>query len=115
MGVKSFGGPSPNSIQQSFAEYEMIQRKLNRFGPFRILPFTLFVCVEKWYVVKKKVGAEFILYRKLIANRYDTYAMFIGLKLSQILLDKITNIRAPVPSNMQVSVTAIFDKSGVND
>ncbi|ODA41064.1 zonular occludens toxin domain-containing protein [Desulfosporosinus sp. BG] len=100
---------------RGFVEYEMIHRKVNRFGPFRILPFTLFVCVEKWYVVKQKVGAEFILYRKRIANRYDTYAMFTGFKLSQTLLDKITNIRAPVPLNQQVPVTAIFDKSGMNE
>lgn len=100
---------------RGFVEYEIIHRKVNRFGPFRILPFTIFVCVQKWYVVKQKVDAEFILYRKRISNHYDTYAMFTGFKLSQALLDKITNIRAPVPENMQVPVTAIFDKSGMND
>jgi len=41
--------------------------------------------------------------------------MFTGFKLSQALLDKIINIRAPVPEKMQVPVTAIFDKSGANE
>jgi hypothetical protein len=41
--------------------------------------------------------------------------MFTGFKLSQALLDKITDLRAPVPENMQVSFTAIFEKSGMND
>lgn len=95
---------------RGFVEYEIIHRKVNRFGPFRILPFTLFVAVERWYVVKQKVGAEFMLFHKSVANHYDTYAMFTGFKLSQALLDKIADIRSPVPEAMTVPVTAIFDK-----
>ena len=100
---------------RGFVEYEIVHRKINRFGPFRILPITVFVAVERWYVIKQKVGAEFILYRKKVASHYDTYAMFTGFKLSQALLDKISNIRAVVPSTMQVPVTAIFDKSGTEE
>lgn len=95
---------------RGFVEYEVIHRKVNRFGPFRILPITLFIAVEKWYVVKQKVGAEFILFRKRISEHYDTYAMFTGFKLSQTLLDKIKDIRAPVPADQQASVAVIFDK-----
>jgi len=95
---------------RGFVEYEMVHRKVNRFGPFKMLPFTVFVCIERWYTVKQKVGSEFILYHKSVANHYDTYAMFTGFKLSQVLLDKINNIRAPVPEAMTVPVTAVFDK-----
>lgn len=95
---------------RGFVEYEMVHRKINRFGPFKMLPLTLFVCIERWYTVKQKVGAEFIMFHKSVANHYDTYAMFTGFKLSQALLDKISDIRSPVPLGMAVPVTAIFDK-----
>lgn len=95
---------------RGFVEYEIVHRKVNRFGPFKILPFTMFVAVQRWYVVKQKVSAEFILYHKSVSAHYDTYAMFTGFKLSQALLDKINDIRAPLPDSMQVPVSAIFDK-----
>lgn len=93
---------------RGFIEYEIVHRKVNRFGPFRILPFTCFVAIERWYVVKQKVGSEFMLFNKKVANHYDSMAMFSGFKLSEALLAKIKDIRAEVPETMKTSVTTIF-------
>lgn len=96
---------------RGFIEYELVHRKLNRFGPFRVLPVTMFVVVERWYVIKQKVSSEFLLFRKRVGNHYDNMAMFSGFKLSKVLLDKINDIRAPVPEAMKTSVSTIFSEN----
>lgn len=95
---------------RGFFEYEIIHRKVNNFGPLGFLPVTAFIAIKRWYVVKQKVDSEFILYRKSISNHYDTYAMFSGFKLSQALLDKITDIRSEVPIGMKTPITTIFSE-----
>ena len=70
-------------------ETHFIFRNINRFGPFFFLPFKVFVKVEYWYGVKQRVGAEFILFRKKIANQYDRFRMFDGLKMSGPVLELI--------------------------
>ncbi|MCL2456427.1 MAG: zonular occludens toxin domain-containing protein [Defluviitaleaceae bacterium] len=57
-------------------EYEFKHRKANNFGIAWILPFTFFVCVQYWYGNRLRIGAEFIRYRKKIAQIYDSYTMF---------------------------------------
>ncbi len=70
-------------------ETEKVHRKINNFGPFAILPFPVFVCIEKWYVAGHRVGSEFFLYHKKYGERYDSMKMFEGFKLSEELLKKI--------------------------
>jgi zona occludens toxin (predicted ATPase) len=74
---------------RGFVETEKIHRKITNFGPFQILPFPVFVSIEYWYVAKHRVGADFFLFRKKIANRYDSFKMFEGFKLSKELLAKV--------------------------
>lgn len=74
---------------RGFIETEKIHRKINNFGPFAILPFPAFCCIERWYVAKERVSSEFFLYRKKIGNRYDSMKMFEGFKLSAAMLAKI--------------------------
>jgi len=95
---------------RGFIETEKVHRKCNNFGPFAILPFPLFVCVENWYVAKHRVGSEFFLFRKKIASRYDSMKMFEGFKLSQELLAKIEERkqrRSEEPVTVEVSDASI--------
>lgn len=99
---------------RGFIETEKVHRKVNNFGPFFILPFPLFVCIENWYVAKQRVGSEFFLYHKKIGCRYDSMKMFEGFKLSNELLAKIEQkkqgkqqVKVEVSD---VSIDAVFDK-----
>lgn len=74
---------------QKFIEYDVIHRKANRFGAFSLLPFPVFVAVERWMQVDEKIGSEFFLYSKKVSAHYDRYKMFDGFKLSPSLMVKI--------------------------
>lgn len=74
-------------------ETEFIHRKLNNFGLFFLLPFAMFVSIERWYVAKERVGASFFRYRKKYGARYDTMRLFDGFKMSPQLLAKIESIK----------------------
>lgn len=76
---------------RGFVETEKRHRKINNFGPFWLLPFPVFVCIEDWYTAKQRVGSEFFLYHKKIAERYDSFKMFEGFKLSPKLMAKIAD------------------------
>lgn len=97
---------------RGFVETEKVHRKINNFGPFQVLPFPVFVCIEYWYVAKQRVGSEFFLYRKRIAERYDSFKMFDGFKMSKELLDKIEQKRLknePVKVDISdTSISAVF-------
>ena len=55
-------------------EYEIAHSKINNF--FRIIPFTAFLAVERWYGQRLKITHSVIPYRKKIANLYNSYAIF---------------------------------------
>lgn len=57
-------------------EIEVIHRKLNNYSYYRILPFPLFVAVERNVVLKEKNEHEFFLYSKKIGRLYDTFYDF---------------------------------------
>lgn len=59
---------------RSLIEYEVSHMKINNF--FWFLPLTSFLCVERWYGQKMKVGHNVIMYRKKIANYYNSYMTF---------------------------------------
>lgn len=92
-------------------ETEKKHRKCNNFGPFAILPFPFFVCVEYWYTAKLRVGAEFFIFRKKIAEHYDSMRIFSGFKLNPELLKLIEDKREEkIPDGMEVPITAIYQK-----
>lgn len=93
---------------RGFVETEKVHRKANNFGPFALIPFPMFVCIEKWYVAKERVGSEFFFYHKKIGSRYDSMKMFEGFKLSKELVDKINKKKAINVSDTPISV--VFGK-----
>lgn len=86
---------------RAFIETEKKHRKVNNFGPFFLLPFPVFCCVEWWYTARQRVGAEWFLYHKKIANRYDSMKLFKGFKLSNALLEKIENKRNGITEKIE--------------
>jgi len=74
-------------------ESEFKHRKANNFGPFRFLPFKMFCAIEIWYTAKVRVGANWFMFSKAIASRYDSMKLFSGFKLSDKLLAKIEKRR----------------------
>ena len=86
---------SPRMIDlqiRGFVETEKVFRKLNNYGPFALLWFPVFVCVEKWYVTKERVGASFFLYHKKWGNRYDSMKLFDGFRMNLDAVKKDLNI-----------------------
>ena len=59
---------------RSLVEYEVVHMKMNNF--FILLPFTFFLCVERWYGQKMKLGHQIIRYSKKISKCYNSYATF---------------------------------------
>ena len=57
-------------------EYEFKHRKVNNFGPFCLLPFTLFIIIEYWYGSRVRVSKSFMVYKPWLARLYDSYSMF---------------------------------------
>ena len=55
-------------------EYEITHMKINNY--FSIIPVSAFLAVTRWYGQKMKISHDIMLYRKKIANLYDTFAMF---------------------------------------
>lgn len=104
---------------RGYIEIEKKHRKTNNFGPFAFLPFTMFVAVEYWYTAKQRVGAEFFIFRKKIANRYDSMRMFSGFTISKELIEKIEARRqgkdVEVSDNMRVPIDSIFVDSDAGD
>ena len=70
---------------RSLIEYEKIHRKVNNYGVAgKILGVacggSLFVCINMWYPLKQKLGAEFFTAKKKYYSLYDTYKMFDAVK-----------------------------------
>lgn len=66
---------------RSLIEYEYIHRKVGNFGKMgkllKIFSFgELFICVERWYPLKEKVGSEFFRAKKKFYSIYDSYKTF---------------------------------------
>lgn len=74
---------------RTMIETEFVHRKVNNFGLFFLLPFSLFVAIERWYVAKERVGSSFFRYKKKYGDRYDTMMLFEGFKMSPELLKRI--------------------------
>lgn len=73
-------------------EIEVIHRKLNNFSLWAILPFSLFVAIERNNAIKAKNDHEFFLYSKKVGALYDTFYDFTqsnGLSYSQLVEDAI--------------------------
>jgi len=93
----------------SFVEYNFTFRKVNRFGPFKWLPFTVFCKVEQWFQIKQRVGSEFFLYNKAVARQYDRWKIFSGFHLSERLMTLIQNGLAARPGTVDKNdIRSIF-------
>jgi len=61
---------------RDLVELEIIHRKMNNISIFRILPFSLFIAVEKNVSIKQKNEHEMFLYNKRLGSLYDTFYDF---------------------------------------
>lgn len=61
---------------RSLVEYEVSHLKMSNY--FRVLPFTSFMCVMRWYGQRMKVAHEVLFYNKKIGSIYNTFATFEG-------------------------------------
>lgn len=97
---------------RGYIESEIRHRKINNFGPFFLLPFPVFVAIEYWYTAKLRVGSQFFMFNKKVANHYDSMKMFSGFKLSKHLLEKIEASKQKkdvvTPEGMKVPISSIF-------
>ena len=55
-------------------EYKYSHLKIN--NAFGLLPLTAFLCVQRWYGQRLRLGSQIIPYRRSRAKLYDSYAMF---------------------------------------
>ena len=65
---------------RAFVEYNIVHRKLNRFGIpgfiISLLRIHMFVAVTVWYGLRERCGAEYFIYRKRLGRIYDSYQDF---------------------------------------
>jgi len=57
-------------------EYEVVHRKVNNFKIGSIIPFPIFIAVERWYGIDEKLSSYFFTYRKKWGKFYDSYGSF---------------------------------------
>jgi len=88
---------------RDLVELEVIHRKLNNFSLWQILPFSLFVAIERNNTIKAKNGHNFFTYNRKIGNLYDTYYDFTIekdntsiLKINQDVIKKTEIKKEPV-------------------
>lgn len=64
---------------RSLIEYEVLHRKVVRFGLIGIffkIFFGDFIAISCWYGVRQKVDTEFLRYRRKIGKLYNTYQIW---------------------------------------
>lgn len=61
---------------RSLSEYEVKHKDLRKYLWFRYLPIRCFAAVYHWSGGKFRGSVRFIVFRKSIANRYDTFRLF---------------------------------------
>lgn len=54
-------------------EYDVKHRKISNIGLFQFIPIKVFVAVQYWYCVRKRLGAEFFIYQKKYSKIYDSF------------------------------------------
>lgn len=57
-------------------EYSIMHRKLNNYKLLSLLPFTIFICNERWYGSNLKLSTNYIFYSKKVAAFYDSFKIF---------------------------------------
>lgn len=75
-------------------EYEIAHMKINNF--FILLPFTVFLCVQRWYGQKMKLDHELIRYSKKVASCYNSYATFDDTSITTAAGGNLLSSGAPV-------------------
>lgn len=61
---------------REMVEIEVLHRKLNNYAWFWIVPFPIFVAIERNVSVRQKNSHEFFLYSKKYGELYDTFFEF---------------------------------------
>ncbi|MDD4548096.1 MAG: zonular occludens toxin domain-containing protein [Bacilli bacterium] len=59
---------------RALIEYEVAHMKMNNF--FMFIPMTFFLCIERWYGQRMKIGHYILRYSKKKANAYNSYETF---------------------------------------
>ena len=78
------------------AEFERVHKKLNSFSIFALLPWTIFAGVDYWNGIKNATGnAAYTRYKKKVADRYDTTALFGHVK------DEVEALGVTIPHDMR--------------
>lgn len=57
-------------------EYEVEHRKANNFKLFKLLPFPVFISIERWHSVNEKIESNFFMYNRQKAKLYNSYATY---------------------------------------
>ena len=79
--ISQFSGQIDKQIREVF-EYEFVHRKLTNYGFMRLLPFNVFMVIERAAKFKMKNNTSTFLYSKKYANLYDTYHTFSEIEIS---------------------------------
>ena len=69
--ISQFDRLVDRQIRNNF-EYEVKHRKVNNFKIGMLLPFPLFICIEKWYGTSEKCSVDFLVYRNKYGNLYSS-------------------------------------------
>ncbi len=71
---------------RALIEYEVTHRKVNNFKIGKLLPWSTFIAITRWYGVKEKLNTEFFIYSRKWGRFYDSYGTFaIDEKLMNLL------------------------------
>lgn len=84
-------------------EYRVKHRKINNFGTIGMfIPFSVFAAIEYWYGINEKLGTNMIIFKKKLADLYDSYALF----------DDLTDGKS-IPKEALDVVSAMKDKENL--
>ena len=61
---------------RALIEYDVEHRKANNFKLFKLIPFPVFICIERWYSINEKIESSPIFYNRQKAKLYNSYASF---------------------------------------
>lgn len=87
---------------RSLVEYEVSHMKINNF--FWFLPFSYFLCIERWYGQRMKISHEIIRYTKKISNFYNSYKTFDDKKIDDKTSELEQRSESEECSNLLVSI-----------
>lgn len=94
-------------------EYSVMHRKLNNYKLLSLLPFTVFVCNERWYGSNLKLNTNYIIYSKKIAALYDTFKIFNISDLEELKDNSLNKNRKNIDVFKPIVLNVPGSKEGV--